>query len=88
MKQCLSLWGYFAVIDQYLLISLQNTSYKLVDIQENVSLERYLEVKNIILLKTWIVGTHYKCLAKAVLTGTHNVCFGSKIRPGIPLHTV
>ena len=35
-------------------------------------------------LKTYIVGT----LNEAVLTSTHNVCFGSKIRKiGLPLQT-
>ena len=34
------------------------------------------------------MGTCYNRLAKAVLTSTHNLCFGAKIRKiGIPLHT-
>ena len=38
--------------------------------------------------KTLIVGTRKNRLAKAVLTSTHNVCFGSKIRKlVIPLQT-
>ena len=42
----------------------------------------------ICLLKTLIVGTRLNCLAEAVLTSTHNVCFGAKIQKiGIPLHT-
>ena len=42
----------------------------------------------IFLLKTYIVGTCCNRLAEAVLTRTHNVCFGSKIRKlGIPLQT-
>ena len=41
----------------------------------------------IFLLKTYIVGTCQN-RREAVLTSTHNVCFGSKIRKlGIPLHT-
>ena len=40
----------------------------------------------ICLLKTLIAGTHYNRLGKAVLTSTHNLCFGSEIRKiGIPL---
>ena len=40
------------------------------------------------LLKTYIVGTRYNCLAEAVLTSPNNLCFGAKIRKiGIPLHT-
>ena len=39
----------------------------------------------IILLKTLIVGTCKYRLAEVVLTSTHNVCFGSKIKKiGIP----
>ena len=35
-----------------------------------------------------IVGTHLNRLAEAVLTSTHNLCFGAKIRKiGIPLQT-
>ena len=35
------------------------------------------------LLETWIVGT-----GEALLTSTHNLCFGTKLRKiGIPLHT-
>ena len=42
----------------------------------------------IFLLKTMIEGTHQNRLAEAVLTSTHNLCFGSKIRKiGIPLQT-
>ena len=38
--------------------------------------------------KTLIVGTRQNRLAEAVLTCTHNLCFGAKIRKiGIPLHT-
>ena len=32
------------------------------------------------LLKTLIVGTHWNPLAVEVVTSTHNLCFGSKIR--------
>ena len=32
------------------------------------------------LLKTKIVGTRSNRLSKAVLTSTHNLCFGAKIR--------
>ena len=32
------------------------------------------------LLKTWIVGSRYNRLSEAVLTSTHNLCFGAKIR--------
>ena len=40
------------------------------------------------LLKTEIVGTRENRLAEAVLTSTHNLCFGAKIRKiGVPLHT-
>ena len=53
-----------------------------------------LKIKNFIgkilifLLKTLIVGTCYKRVAKAVLTSTHNLCFGSKIKKiGIELLT-
>ena len=39
------------------------------------------------MLKTLIVSTCKNRLAEAVLTTTHNLCFGSKIRKiGIPLH--
>ena len=41
----------------------------------------------IFLLKTLIMGTSSNCLGKAVLTSTHNLCFGAKIRKiGKPLH--
>ena len=33
------------------------------------------------------MGTRKNRLAKAVITSTHNLCFGPKIRIGIPLHT-
>ena len=34
------------------------------------------------------MGTRYNHLAEAVLTSTHNLCFGAKIRKiGIPLQT-
>ena len=36
------------------------------------------------------MGTHYNRLVEAVLTSTHNLCFGAKIRKigtCIPLHT-
>ena len=37
-----------------------------------------------LMLKTLILGTH----AEVVLTSTHNLCFGGKIRKiDIPLHT-
>ena len=39
----------------------------------------------IFMLKKLIVGTHLNRLAEAVLTRTHNLCFGWKI--GIPLYT-
>ena len=39
----------------------------------------------LILLKKKIVGTRYR---EAVLTSTHNLCFGAKIRKiGKPMHT-
>ena len=42
----------------------------------------------IYLIKTLTVGTHESHLGEAVLTCTHNLCFGAKIRKiGIPLHT-
>ena len=40
------------------------------------------------LLKTLIVDTRWDRLGEAVLTSTHNLCFGSKIRKiDIPLQT-
>ena len=46
----------------------------------------------IVLLKTFIAGTRWNLLdnrlVKAVLTSTHNLCFGLEIRKlGIPLQT-
>ena len=42
----------------------------------------------IFLLKTQIVGTRWNRLGEAVLTITHNLCFGAKIRKtGISLQT-
>ena len=26
-------------------------------------------------IKTYIVGAHYNCIAKAILMSTHNICF-------------
>ena len=26
-------------------------------------------------MKTYVVGTHYKCLTEALLMSTHNICF-------------
>ena len=34
----------------------------------------------VFLLKTYIVDTRQNRLSESVLTSTHNVCFGSKIR--------
>ena len=35
-----------------------------------------------------IFAQNIDCLAEAVLTSTHNLCFGAKIRKiGLPLHT-
>ena len=44
--------------------------------------------QNLFLLKTRIVGTSLNRLGEAVLTSTHNLCFGATIRKiGIPVHT-
>ena len=52
-----------------------------------ISLEKN-DIFLIILLKTLIVGTRQIRLGEAVLTSTHNLCFGPKIRKiGTPLHT-
>ena len=51
---------------------------------ENKYLALLLTVEKIFSLKSYIVGK----VCEAVLTSTHNVCFGSKIRKsGIPLQT-
>ena len=44
----------------------------------------------ILLLKTLIVETLQNCLAHTVLTSTHNLCFGSRIRKigNCPAHPV
>ena len=31
-------------------------------------------------MKTYVVGTHYKRLAEALLMNTHNICFHGEIR--------
>ena len=33
--------------------------------------------------KSYAVGTHLKCLAKALLMNTHNICFYGEIRKKI-----
>ena len=49
---------------------------------------RKLLIFFLFLLKTYIVGTRLNHLGEAVLTSTHYLCFGAKIRKiGIPLQT-
>ena len=50
-----------------------------------VKIEKIIRKMLIFLLKTLIVGSLKNRLAEAVLTSTHNLCFGAKIRKiGIP----
>ena len=48
--------------------------------------ERACKMK-ICLLKTLIVGTRQNRLAEEVLTSTHNLCFGQKIRKIVGMST-
>ena len=42
-------------------------------------------------VKTYVVGTHQKCLSEGLLMSTHNICFRGEIRKilcGYPLLSV
>ena len=47
---------------------------------KNVHFQMNFFIFFLFLLKTLIVGTRWNRLIEAVLTSTHNLCFGAKIR--------
>ena len=70
----------FTMLGDRILFYITKTSPCTIQIIFSVAkLETFIEnilIFLIFLLKTIIVGAHYNCLDEAVLTITHNLCFG------------
>ena len=73
------------------LLHYENLPVQYTEIFSPVKIENFIRkilIFFLFLLNTYTVGTRKNRLAEAVLTSTHNLCLGAKIRKiGIPLHT-